>query len=296
MNRQKQADLALVIVTFFWGVANLVSDYMMQFWAPMQLNALRFVVAFFVSLAILRRSMKGVNRTTLLCSAFVGLLLALIYLLAMYGLKLSSSITTFGFVIATPVVINPILNLLFRRIVPQRKFLLSLVLSVAGLYLMTMKGSSLRMGLGETLALLSALCYSIDLCFTDVMVAKEEVDARQLGVLQIGFGAVFMTLLSILIDRGQALVWSPGIVAGLLILAVCSTAVAFIVQPIAQQYTTSNHVGIIFALEPVFSMLAAILVLREIVSAREYVGAAFMVAAVILMNVDIKREKSDAKH
>ena len=29
MDKQKKADLALVIITFFWGIANLISDYMM---------------------------------------------------------------------------------------------------------------------------------------------------------------------------------------------------------------------------------------------------------------------------
>lgn len=293
MNSQKKADLALVVITFFWGIANLISDYMMGFWAPMQLNAIRFIVAFVVSYAILRRHMKGVSRMTLLSGALVGFLLSLIYLFAMYGLKTASSITTFSFVIAMPVIINPIINLLFRRIVPEKKFLLSLALSLAGLYLMTMKGFDFRMGKGEALALLSATCYSIDLCFTDVMVARDDVDPRQLGVLQIGFGAVFMTLISLFLDRGHAIVWSPAIVAGLLTLAVGSTAIAFIAQPVAQQYTTSNHVGVIFTLEPVFSTLAAIIVLHEIVSAREYVGAVLMVAAVILMNVDFDRKDKD---
>ena len=121
-----------------------------------------------------------------------------------------------------------------------------------------------------------------------------------LGVLQIGFGAVFMTLISLFLDRGHAIVWSPAIVAGLLTLAVGSTAIAFIAQPVAQQYTTSNHVGVIFTLEPVFSTLAAIIVLHEIVSAREYLGAVLMVAAVILMNVDFERKdknhEEDPKH
>ncbi len=293
MNKQKQADLVLVIITFFWGIANLISDYMMKFWAPMQLNAIRFILAFAVSFLLLRRHMKGMSRTTLISGAFVGFLLSLIYLFAMYGLRLSSSITTFSFIIAMPVVINPIINLIFRHIVPQRKFLISLALSLAGLYLMTMKGFDFRMGTGELLALLSATCYSVDLCFTDVIVARDDVDPRQLGVMQIGFGALFMSLISLGIDRGHALVWSPGIAAGLFTLAIGSTALAFIAQPVAQQYTTSNHVGVIFTLEPVFSTLAAILVSHEIVGMREYIGAVLMIAAVILMNVDFKRKDKD---
>ena len=300
MNRQKQADLALVVITFFWGIANLISDYVMGFWAPMQLNAIRFIIAFAVSYLVLRKHMNGVSRTTVLSGMLVGFLLSLIYLTAMYGLRMSSSITTFSFVIAMPVIINPIINLIFRRIVPERKFLLSLALSMAGLYLMTMKGGGFHMGKGESLALLSAAIYSVDICFTDVMVARDDVDPRQFGVLQIGFGAVFMSLISLFLDRGHALVWTPGIIAGVLTLAVGSTAIAFIAQPVAQQYTTSNHVGVIFTLEPVFSTLAAIIVIHEIVSAREYFGAVLMIAAVILMKVDFtgkdKTNEEDPQH
>lgn len=292
MDKQKKADLALVAVTFFWGVANVVSDYMMRFWAPMQLNALRFITAFVFSYVVLRRGMRGVSRRTLRGAVVIGFLLSLIYIFAMYGIRASSSITTYGFIIALPVVINPIINFVFRRIVPQGKFLASLALSVTGLYLMTMKGGDIGLGTGELLALLSATCYSVDLCYTDVLVEDGSVDARQLGVLQIGFAALFMSAVSLFVDRGHPLPVSPGIIAGLLMLALGSTALAFIVQPIAQQYTTSNHVGVIFTLEPVFSALTAITVLREAVSAREYLGAALMIAAVVLMNVDFAASSS----
>ena len=86
----------------------------------------------------------------------------------------------------------------------------------------------------------------------------------------------------------------------LILLAAGSTALAFIAQPVAQQFTTSNHVGVIFSLEPVFSAMAAILFLREVVSARESLGAVLMIAAVILMNVDFtgkdRKDEEDPKH
>ena len=144
MNKQKQADLVLVLITFFWGIANPISDYVMQFWQPMQLNALRFLVALAVSWALMNKDLRGISRTTLRSGVFVGFLLSLIYLFAMYGIKHSASVTTFSFIVAMPVVINPIINFVFRKVVPQKKFLVSLALSVAGLYLMTMKGGSYR--------------------------------------------------------------------------------------------------------------------------------------------------------
>ena len=296
MNRQKKADLVLVIITFFWGIANPISDVILKSWQPMQLSAMRFLIAFPFAWLAVRKSRKPVSRATLLSGMLVGFLLSMIYMCAMYGIRVCSSVTTFSFIVAMPVILNPIINFLFRGIVPQKKFLISLGLSIAGLYLMTMKGGDFHMGRGEILALMAALCYSIDLCFTDVAVARDDVDPERLGLLQIGFGALFMTLISLFADRGHALTWTPGILAGVLTLAIGSTAVAFIAQPIAQQYTSSNHVGVIFSLEPVFSTLAAVLFLHEAVSARQYAGAVLMIAAVVLINVDFSvRTGKDAE-
>ena len=43
----------------------------------------------------------------------------------------------------------------------------------------------------------------------------------------------------------------------MIFLSVFCTGVAFIIQAVAQQYTTAAHVGIIFTLEPVFSGIVA---------------------------------------
>lgn len=61
---------------------------------------------------------------------------------------------------------------------------------------------------------------------------------------------------------------------------------AFIVQPVAQQYTTASHTGVIFALEPVFAGVVAAVFAHEILSFKSYLGAFLMVASIFIMEID----------
>ena len=48
MSKQRKADLALVLVTLFWGVSYYLVDLCLSELQPMNLNAFRFLLAFLV--------------------------------------------------------------------------------------------------------------------------------------------------------------------------------------------------------------------------------------------------------
>lgn len=49
-----------------------------------------------------------------------------------------------------------------------------------------------------------------------------------------------------------------------LFLAIFCTGIAFIVQAVAQQYTSASHVGVIFSLEPVFAEIVVFFLAGEV--------------------------------
>ena len=71
-------------------------------------------------------------------------------------------------------------------------------------------------------------------------------------------------------------------------LSVFCTGVAFVLQPVAQQYTTASHVGVIFTLEPVFAAIVAYFFAGEVLSAKAYIGAVLMLASILIMEIDFK--------
>ena len=59
-------------------------------------------------------------------------------------------------------------------------------------------------------------------------------------------------------------------------------------QPVAQQYTTASHVGVIFTLEPVFAAIVALVFAHEVLSVKAYIGALLMLASIFVMEIDFK--------
>ena len=63
MNKQRRADLLLVMTTFFWGASYYLTDICLADLPPMTLNAFRFIVAFLVLGLIFWKHVVHINRT-----------------------------------------------------------------------------------------------------------------------------------------------------------------------------------------------------------------------------------------
>ncbi len=185
MSRQRKADLLLVLATGFWGVSYFLLDLCLTELPPLTLNAFRFLTAFFVLGAIFFRKLRGISRRTLLASIPIGLCLVLTYIGCTYGV-LYTSLSNAGFICALPVVVTPLLEWLFLRKRPDRRLAVALVLCTVGMGLMTLNGA-LRPALGDIICLLCAVAYAGDLVLTDRAVHDPQVNALQLGILQLGW-------------------------------------------------------------------------------------------------------------
>ena len=188
------------------------------------------------------------------------------------------------------VIFTPIMEWIVFKKRPSKKFSLVLLICITGIALLTLgKDFSLNMEhlKGDLLCVMCAFSYAILLIFTEIGVKNEKVDPYQMGVFQIGITGVLNLILAFIIETPHfpetMEVW--GAVA---FLAVFCTGVAYVMQPIAMQYTSSGHVGVIFALEPVFSAIVAFMFAGEVLFAKQYLGGALMLFSIILMEVDIK--------
>ncbi|NCB41812.1 MAG: DMT family transporter [Clostridia bacterium] len=292
MSSQKKADIALILVTLFWGVSYVMSDYALTVLHPFTLCAARFIIAFLVSYGIFFKRMKNISKATLQYAFTIGVFLTAVYAFTNFGI-LHTNLTNVGFIVALPVVFTPLINYFFRKVKPEKKLVVILLLATVGMALMTLNDKFVP-AFGDVLCLIAALCYSIDIVLTEVAVQHKDVNALQLGVFVIGTVAVLMSLLHLFFGESYDVI-VPNVWFVVFLLAIFSTAFAFIVQSVAQQYTSSNHVGLIFTLEPVFAAFAAYFIAGEILLPKAYFGAFLMLLAVVGAEVNFssifKREK-----
>ena len=299
MNKQLWADMMLVLVTLCWGVSYYLMDVSLTDMGPFTLNAYRFLGAFVIGGLLSLRKLKGINKQTLKYSLLIGSVLVFVYIGATFGVKYTT-LSNSGFLCALTVIFVPIIEILVLRKKPQKKIIFAVTMSLIGIMMLTLKDDfSINMAnlRGDLLCILGATAYAIDLILTEKAVSHEEVDAFQLGVFQLGVTGVYMLTMSFIFEQPH-LPTTPMIWGSVIFLSIFCTGVAFIVQAIAQQYTTAAHVGIIFTLEPVFAAVVAYFFAGEVLTVKSYLGAVIMMAALFVTEIDFsgkKREHDEPK-
>ncbi|WP_206460784.1 DMT family transporter [Anaerovorax sp. IOR16] len=286
MTQQLKADGMLVLVTLFWGISYLLIDISLVAMEPFTLNAYRFLFAFFIVVIFAFKKIKNVNKTTLKYSAILGFILVFVYIGATFAV-VYTSLSNAGFICALTVVLTPLFGFLFLHQKASKKLILVVFMAVVGIALLTLT-ETLKPKLGDIFALLSAVAYAIDLLITEQAVKKEEVDAFHLGVYQLAFTGIFMLILSLALEQ-PVIPSSPKIILSVFILSIFCTGMAFIVQAMAQQYTSASHVGVIFSLEPVFAGVVAYFFAGEVLMPQAYFGAVLMVCSLFVMEIDFNK-------
>ena len=288
MDHQRRADLMLLLATSFWGISNCLTAICLRDMQPLTLNAFRFITAFLVLGFVFRKNLRRVSRVTVKYSILVGLSLVIVYTSLTYGV-MYTSVSNAGFIGALSVVTTPILEFIVYRKKPEKKFGVSMVLCLVGLALMTLS-ETLKPAFGDVICLFAAVFYSVDLMITERAVADERVDPLALGVV--------ISVLSAFLETpalpGTAKVWAASLFLGI----VCS-GICLVIQSVFQRHTTASRASLIFTLEPVFSAIFAFFLLGERIGVRGYLGAALMLASLVLVEVDVgalfKKGKKEAE-
>lgn len=290
MSKQRKADLLLVLVTAFWGVSYFLMDLCLTDLQPLNLNAFRFLGSFVLLSVMFFPKMKHISAATWKYSLLVGIFLTLVYVCCTYGV-LYTSISNAGFICALPAVTTPVLNFFFTGQKPSRRMTLCILLCAVGLALLTLN-EAFRPALGDVICMGVALFYALDLIFTEKAVARTDVNPLQMGILELGVVGVIMLVLSVALEQPR-LPSGPVFWASALFLTLFCTGFAFVIQTVQQQYTSANHVGLIFTLEPLFSAIVAYFLADEVLLPRGYVGAAMMMCSLILMELLPGKEQAE---
>ncbi|MFB5676152.1 DMT family transporter [Paenibacillus terreus] len=276
---QKKANWILATVSLAWGLSYLLMKLGVQGIPPFNMTALRCGIAFLVTALVFFPKIRKVDVKTLKYSAVCGALLCGLFTGLLYGLK-STTASSAGFLTSTTVIMVPILQAIITRKLPHSKIMLGVIVVSAGLLLLT-SGDRFALDIGSVYCLVAALMYAIHIIVSNRFV--REVDSLQLGIYQLGFAALFASV-GMLAFEQPVLPSTPVHWVAVLGLALICSAYGFVMQSIAQRYTTPESVGFLFSLEPVFSAIFAFAFLNEIMGLQGYIGAGIILMGVFIAN------------
>ncbi|WP_072680486.1 DMT family transporter [Arcobacter sp. LA11] len=291
MNKKKllelRADFLLLTVAIAWGVTFLmvqdaiktVPVYAFLFW--------RFAIATILMAIISYKYFDELNKQSIIYGIILGVFLFSGFATQTFGLSYTKS-SIIAFLTGLNVIIVPFLAfVIFKQHVRRMVFVGSL-LAVVGLYLLTMSGK-LTIGLGETLGLICAAFFALQIMFTDIYSKKVNV------FILVLFQFLTVTILSLVFslsldDVTFKLDFDYIFLKAVIVTSIFATVYAFLIQTYMQQFTTPTKTAIIFAMEPVSAGIFGYFIGNEILTPVQIYGAVLILFAVLLAEIKFKKE------
>ncbi len=274
--RRLTADLSLVAVVFVWGITFVAVKNALATIGVFTFLALRFAAAFAFLALLFRRRLAAAGPSAGKAALIIGLFLFAGYAFQTAGLRYTTA-TSAGFITGLSVILVPCFAAVVSRRAPGLAIVAGAGLAVVGLAFLTLD-SGLSLGRGDLLVLLCAVAFALHILTVGRF--SPRFDPTVLATLQIGVTALLSGIAALATETFPARLTGDVWIA-LAVTAIPATALAFLVQTAAQQFTSPSRTAIIFALEPVFAALAGICLLGETLTARQFLGCALILAGTL---------------
>jgi drug/metabolite transporter (DMT)-like permease len=278
-----RADLLLLAAAVIWGSGFVAQRLGSEHLGAFAFTGLRFALGTLLLLPLLavakwplHVSRETSKKATVRGGVFAGLVMLAAANAQQLGLG-GTTASNGAFITSLYVVFVPFLGLFARQRISWPVWT-GVALAGVGLVLLGMT-DSYTMSQGDLWVLACAVLWAVHV----VVVGRFTRDAEpiRLSLIQLGitgFGALALALVrgDVTAEAASAAKWA------VLYGAVLPVAVAFTLQVIAQKKAPPTHTALILSLESVFGMVAGILFLRERPTSQQYLGAALMLAGVVV--------------
>lgn len=294
LNDKKQHIIGIVmlaVTAIFWGAGFVLNSQLRASSfvnAPALLNAVRFTVATVLLLAVFNRRIKF-GKWELLYGAVGGALLFGGFMLQTAALKYTTPAHS-GFFTAAYVVFVPFITWIVYKKRPNAAMFIGVLVALVGLLVLNLKRETMpeKNWVGDLMTLASALCFALQIVWTDVLLKEKKTNFVQLTFWQIAFAAVLFVAYTLIFEHKY--VFNMDFDFGycwwrLAIVSVGGTAFAYYAQTYAQNHVSPTETSLLMACESPLGAVLSLLVGLDVFAWTIPVGGCLVLAAVVLVEV-----------
>ena len=274
------ADLILLVVAFLWGTTFVGGKYALNYFTPLYIIAIRFIMAFSMMAVAFRKDLMTLTKKDIVGGAVVGTILFIAFATQLVALQYTEAGKQ-AFLAGTYVVMVPFISWRLKRKRPETSSFVGAFICFMGIGLLTLN-ESLTIGFGDGLTLFSSLFFAGHIISNGHYV--DDIGPVKLTITQFGTVAVLSTLSALIFEPLPTSIEPNGIFA-VLYLGVLCTGVAYFMQAIGQKYALSTHTAIILSLEAVFGSVLALFVLGEVFTFKMVLGCMSILAAILIIEL-----------
>ena len=270
------ADLSLLIVAIIWGSGFVVTKNALDVMSPFYINGFRFIIAAVAVNIIFFKRLKKATKLDIKAGIIVGFFMFLGFAFQTVGLKYTTAGVQ-AFITASNVVMVPFLYWFISKKKPDNFEMFGAFLCFIGIGILSFD-HSLGLGIGELLTFLCAIGFALQIVAVGYF--AKDTDPIVLATVQLYFSAILSFVIAFIFEPRITNI-TPSVVLPILYLGLFSSAIAFVIQNVAQVYTTSTHAAIILSLESVFGSIFSVILLNEPVNAKFLIGCFAILISVI---------------
>lgn len=276
--RNYAGEIGLLLVAIIWGTGFVASAVSLESLTPYQVMAIRFFIAALLMSVIFMKHFRSLKRSTVGAGIILGIFLFLAFTLQTVGLQYTTPSKN-AFLTAVNVVIVPFIGFVLYKRKLDKYGLIGALLAIIGVGILSIQ-FNFSLNVGDMLTILCAVFFAFHIFFTGEFVKKHH--PVELTIIQMIIA--FLLSLLVVVFRGEAALPvnmdNKGLMAAVY-LGIFSTTIAFLLQTIAQKYTSETKAAIILSTEALFGTIFSIIILSEVVTIRMVVGSILILAAII---------------
>ncbi|MEG0773313.1 DMT family transporter [Clostridium sp.] len=270
------ADIGLLLVAVIWGGGFIAVKDSLNVITPFYQMAIRFGLSTVLMYIVFYSRVKKINKTQLKNGTIIGVFLFLGFAFQTVGINYTSAGKS-AFLTAVYVVLVPFLQWLLLKKKPDNYSLVGAIICLLGISFLTLQGG-FSIGYGDTLTLICAFAFAGQIIAIGKYVEAD--DPLILTIVQLGVAAILSFIVAIFFEP-LPVNMTLRAVGSIIYLAVFSTTLAFLIQNIAQKYTSSTHAAIILSLESFFGAIFSIIFFKEIFNIMMVLGCGLIFVAII---------------
>ncbi|MET3659192.1 MULTISPECIES: DMT family transporter [Sporosarcina] len=281
--RKYIGELGLAVVAIIWGSGFVASAVSLEHFTPYQILAIRFLIGIILLSLVFFKKLKNIKKSTIIKGSIIGIFLYLAFALQTVGLVYTTPSKN-AFLTAVNVVIVPFIAFfIFKR--KMDKFeLFGALLAIIGIGVLSLQLSG-GINFGDVLTLLCAVAFAFHIFYTAQFVKNE--DPVLLTVVQMA-AATVLGFIVVLFKGETNFVANFEGVSAVLYLGVFSTTIAFLLQTVAQKFTSETKAAIILSTEAFWGMVFSVIILSEVLTAKMAIGAILILVAIIISETKLK--------
>jgi drug/metabolite transporter (DMT)-like permease len=283
----KPQEAILILITMFWGGTFLAVQYAMTMSGPFFFVGLRFATAALAVGLLSIKSLRGLTWLEVKAGVAIGVSIAIGYSMQTWGLQTIPSSKS-AFITAMYVPLVPLLQWICLGKMPGLMSWVGVALAFIGLiFLAGPAGTSLTLGAGEIITLISALAIAAEIIMISAWAGK--VDIKRVTIVQLATAS--MVAFATMVPAGESV---PPFSSGLLVIALGLGIFSAIIQVTmnwAQRSVSPTRATVIYTGEPVWAGIFG-RIAGERLPLLALLGGALIVLGVLVSELKLRRKKS----